>query len=340
MSPLEPLLGKTLAELEAIAASLAMPTFAAKQMAHWLYQKRVPNITDMTNISSSHRAALAEKYEVGLRHPLSAQASRDGTKKYLFSVAGEKAAHIESVFIPDGDRATLCISSQAGCRMGCRFCMTARMGFVQQLSSGDIISQIFGIAESPQLSNLVFMGMGEPLDNADELLKALNIITAPWGMAWSPTRVTVSTIGLLPALRRFLDESRCHLALSLHNPFADERRELVPMQKAFPIADTLAEIRRHDWRGQRRVSFEYILFAGLNDTPQHATALARLLQNLECRINLIRFHQIPDSPLRGTPTAGIERFRDTLQSKGFTATIRASRGEDILAACGMLALAG
>ncbi len=331
-----PLIGKTLAELEQVTAEIGMPRFAAKQMADWLYKKRVANIADMSNISARHRELLAEHYSVGLHAPGNAQASKDGTRKYLFEVAGEKQSCIEAVAIPDGDRVTLCVSSQAGCKMGCTFCMTARMGFLQNLTSAEIINQIFSVSESAQLSNLVFMGMGEPMDNLDNVLKSLEIITAPWGMAWSPTRVTVSTIGVMPALQRFLDESKCHLAVSLHSPFDAERRELMPMQKAYPIEKTIDLIRRYDWTGQRRVSFEYIMFSGVNDTPRHAAALAKMICDFECRVNLIRFHQIPDSPLKGSTMPAVEKFKEMLLQKGVNTTIRSSRGEDILAACGML----
>jgi 23S rRNA (adenine2503-C2)-methyltransferase len=332
------LLGKTLAGLEQVAADLSMPRFAAKQMADWLYKKRAADVAGMSNLSAKHRAALAERYEVGLRTFSASQKSVDGTEKYLFEVGDEKKACVESVLIPEAGRTTLCLSSQAGCRMGCKFCMTARMGFRRHLTSGEIINQIFSIPGSDAHSNLVFMGMGEPMDNIGSVLESLEVITAPWGMAWSPTRVTVSTIGALPALRRFLDESRCHLAVSLHSPFASERRALMPMQNTFPVEETIALIRRYRWAGQRRVSFEYIMLAGVNDTPRHATALAHLLGNVECRVNLIRFHQIPDSPLKGSSMQAIEKFRGLLLQKGIATTIRNSRGEDILAACGMLSV--
>ncbi|MDR0711579.1 MAG: 23S rRNA (adenine(2503)-C(2))-methyltransferase RlmN [Prevotellaceae bacterium] len=330
------LLGKTLADLEQVAADLSMPKFAARQMADWLYKKRATDIGSMSNLSARHRAMLAERYDVGLRPFSAEQKSKDGTRKYLFGVGGEKGAHVEAVFIPEAERATLCLSSQAGCPMGCKFCMTARMGFRHNLTSGEIINQIFSIPGSDKLSNLVFMGMGDPLNNIGSLQKSLEVITAPWGMAWSPTRVTVSTIGVLPALQHFLDESRCHLAVSLHSPFADERRELMPMQKAFPLEEVIELIRRYSWTGQRRVSFEYILFDRVNDTPRHAAALARLLGDFECRVNLIRFHRIPDSPLQGSSVQAIEKFKEMLLRKGVVTTIRSSRGEDILAACGML----
>lgn len=331
------LLGKTLSELEQLVVELGMPKFTAKQLADWLYKKRVGSIAEMSNISTKNRDILSQHYEVGTHKPVKFQKSKDGTKKYLFQINEDgKESFIESVYIPDHDRATLCVSSQVGCKMGCTFCMTARMGFVQHLTTMDILNQVFSIDESEKLTNLVYMGMGEPMDNVDEVLKSLEVITEPWGIGWSPTRVTVSTIGVVKEMKRFLDESRCHLAVSLHSPFAEERRTLMPIQKAYPLEEVIKLIRQYDWSGQRRVSFEYIMFAGVNDTPKHAEELAKLLNDLECRVNLIRFHQIPDSSLKGSAMPIIERFKDILLRKGVITTIRSSRGEDILAACGML----
>ena len=340
----ERLLGKTLPELQEIASREGLPGYAGKQLAQWLYQKRADSFEAMTNLSKSARAALSERYEVGRVHPVEAFTSSDGTRKYLFPTRVE-GAFIETVMIPqyeDGSegglaRATACVSSQIGCKMNCRFCMTGRGGFHGQLSAGEILNQLLGIDEADLLTNAVFMGMGEPLDNWSEVSRALEIITADWGLGWSPKRVTLSTIGVLPNLRRFLDESRCHLAVSLHNPFPAEREALMPVQKGWPLADVLALIRQYDFTGQRRVSFEYTMFAGVNDTPRHADALARLLRGIPCRVNLIRFHAIPDSPLRTSGADAIAAFQARLQKAGITTTLRASRGEDILAACGLLA---
>ena len=338
------LLGKTLPELQDIAQREGLPGYAGKQMAQWLYGKRVASIEEMTNLSKAVRATLSERYEVGRIRPLEAFTSSDGTRKYLFPTRVE-GKFIETVMIPqyeDGSegglaRATACVSSQIGCKMNCRFCMTGRGGFHGQLTAAEILSQLMDIDEADQLTNVVFMGMGEPLDNWDEVSRALEIITAEWGLGWSPKRVTLSTIGVLPNLRRFLDESRCHLAVSLHNPFPAEREALMPVQKGWPLAEVLSLIRQYDFSGQRRVSFEYTLFADVNDTPRHAEALARLLRGIPCRVNLIRFHAIPDSPLRTADAASITSFQARLQKAGITTTLRASRGEDILAACGMLA---
>ena len=333
----EPLFGKAYNELLELVKQLGMPSFTAKQLADWLYKKRVADIDQMTNISAKGRAALSERYVAGFTAPVDVQQSADGTKKYLFPVSD--SCFIESVMIPDGDRATLCVSCQAGCKMGCKFCMTARQGFQYNLTGGEIVNQLASISESEQLTNVVYMGMGEPFDNIDEVLKSLDIITADWGYAWSPKRVTVSSIGVIPGLRRFLDESKCHLAISLHNPFADERKELMPMQKAYPIEDVIGLIKGYDFTHQRRVSFEYIMFNGINDTMRHAEKLAQLLKGLECRVNLIRFHPIPDSDLRSSDERTIEQLQQYLMKKGVVTTVRASRGMDILAACGMLSTA-
>lgn len=340
----EPLLGKNLAELKEVAASLGLRSFAGGQIAAWLYQKGAVSFDEMTNLSKEARAALAERYEVGRVFPAGNLTSSDGTRKYLFPTSVE-GKYVETVMIPeyeDGSeggiaRATVCVSSQVGCKMNCSFCMTGRGGFHGNLSAAEIISQFLSIDEAGILTNAVFMGMGEPLDNWENVKRVLDILTSDWGFGWSPKRITVSTIGVIPNLKRFLDESRCHLAVSLHNPFPDQRAALMPVEKGFHIEDVLDLIRHYDFSGQRRVSFEYTMFAGVNDTKQHCDALLRLLKGLECRVNLIRFHAIPDSPLRTSAPEAIEAFRTRLVRGGVTATLRASRGEDIMAACGLLA---
>ena len=328
------LLGMAPAEIKEVVKELALPAFTANQIVGWLYKKKVADIESMTNLSKVTRTLLSESYEVGGFSPLEKHLSSDGTKKYLFpSVNGTP---VESVMIPEEERRTICVSSQSGCKMACRFCMTGRMGFRGNLTAGEIISQFINIEESDDLTNAVFMGMGEPLDNYDQVIKAIDIITSDWGFGWSPKRITLSSIGVTTALKSFLDNSKCHLAISLHNPFDQERLEIMPMQKAWPITKTMELIREYDFSGQRRVSFEYIMFDGVNDSKRHADALTRMLRGLECRVNLIRFHEIPDSNLRTSPMPVIEKFRERLNKSGIMATIRASRGEDIMAACGML----
>ncbi|CDN31678.1 Ribosomal RNA large subunit methyltransferase N [Mucinivorans hirudinis] len=329
------LLGKSLHELTEIALSFGLKRFAGAQLARWLYPSRAVSFEQMSNISASVRAMLGEKFRVGRQESREVAISRDGTKKYLFETADGN--FIESVYIPDNERHTLCISSQAGCRMGCRFCMTARMGFRGQLSAGEIVNQIMSVAEAEQLTNIVYMGMGEPLDNVDNVLRSIEIMTASWGFAWSPTRITLSTIGVLPSLERFLNECKVNLAVSLHSPFDGERTKLMPMQKAYPIGKVLEVLKSYDWRGQRRLTFEYILFEGVNDRREDINELIKLLKGLECRVNLIRFHAIPDSDLRGVSAEKLSWFNGELNSAGIRTTTRSSRGEDILAACGLLA---
>lgn len=334
MADTEYLYGRTPDELAALCRELGMPRFAAGQLARWLYGRHEEDPQRMSDIAAAHRETLGRRFGRALSAPVRVSESVDGTKKYLFRT--HRGAYIESAYIPDGERATLCVSSQAGCRMGCRFCATGRQGLQHSLTAAEILNQIVSLPERDRLTNLVFMGMGEPLDNLDEVLRALGIITAPWGFGWSPTRVTVSTAGVVPQLRRFLEATKVHLAVSLHNPFADERAAIMPVEKAWPIAKTAAILRDYDFTHQRRVSFEYILMEGLNDSPRHIRELCRLLDGIKCRINLIRFHKIPGSPYFSPDDAGMIRFRDALTARGIQTTIRASRGEDIQAACGLL----
>lgn len=328
------LYGKTLNELIAVAKRLRMPGFAARQIADWLYKKEISSISEMTNLSLNMREALQADYDLGLSAPVSMRESRDGTKKYLYKVLDNK--YIETAYIPEDDRATICVSSQSGCKMGCVFCMTGKQGFQGNLSSNEILNQFRSLPEFSSLTNMVYMGMGEPLDNINEVLKSLEIMTAGWAYGWSPTRITVSTVGMVSTIKQFLEQSRCHLAVSLHSPFDEERRKLMPVQRTNTIKEVLDIIRNFDFSSQRRVSFEYILFKGLNDTPAHIKELARILNGIKCRINIIRFHHIPGSEFGSPGTEDTVRFRDALNAKGIVATIRSSRGEDINAACGLL----
>ena len=328
------LLGLTLDELKAVATEVGLPSFAAKQMAEWIYSKHVRSIDEMTNLSLKGRSALAEHYEIGCVPPCDSQQSIDGTAKYLFPT--ESGQKVECVFIPDGDRATLCVSSQVGCRMGCRFCMTGRQGFGGNLSVTDILNQVYSVPGSELLTNIVFMGQGEPLDNLDAVLKATQLLTDANGWAWSPKRITVSTVGIRKGVERFLNESDCHLAISLHNPFHEERLAMMPAEKANDTRELLELLSKQDWSHQRRLSFEYIVFGGLNDSERHAKELVRLLSPIECRVNLIRFHEIPDTPYKGASEEKMIWLRDYLTKHGVTTTIRASRGQDIFAACGLL----
>ncbi len=336
-TPRYTLYGSTLDQLKTLAEELGLSRFTHKQVARWLYTRFVDDIESMTDLSKSARAALAANCTLGLSAPLKVSVSADGTKKYLFATA--EGEYIESALIPDGERMTLCVSSQAGCKMGCKFCATGRMGFRHNLSATEIINQVISIPERDRLTNIVFMGMGEPLDNIDNVLRALDILTSEWGMAWSPTRITVSTAGVARTLPRLLDEQKVHIAVSLHNPFPEERREIMPIENSYSIVEVCNILRRYDFTHQRRVSFEYIVLEDKNCSPRHIKELCRLLDGIKCRINLIRFHRIPDSPFFSPPLDRIIEFRDTLTRRGIQTTLRASRGEDIEAACGLLSTA-
>ena len=337
------LLGMTLAELKDVAKSLGMPAFTGGQMAQWLYVKHAESIDDMTNLSKQGRERLKEEYEVGSMAPVDCQCSQDGTIKYMFPVRcsglADKPRYVETVFIPDDDRATLCVSCQVGCKMNCLFCQTGKQGFEGSLTAADILNQIYALPERDRLTNIVFMGQGEPMDNLDAVLKATEVLTADWGWAWSPKRITVSSVGIRGKLKRFLDVSQCHVAISLHSPLHEQRAELMPAERGMSISEVVELLRGYDFAHQRRLSFEYIVFGGVNDSLRHAKAIVELLRGLDCRINLIRFHQIPNVPLHGADEDTMLRLRDFLTAHGIFTTIRASRGQDIYAACGLLSTA-
>ncbi len=327
----------TVAELKDVARSLGMPAFTGGQMAQWLYQRHVKTIDEMTNLSKANREKLKASYTIGCAAPHDAQYSKDGTIKYLFPTQSGKS--VETVFIPDGDRATLCVSSQVGCKMNCLFCQTGKQGFEGSLSASDILNQIYSLPEVDRLTNIVFMGQGEPMDNLDNVLRATEVLTADYGWAWSPKRITVSSVGVKNKLKRFLDESECHVAISLHSPIPEQRSQLMPAERGMSITDVVSLLHQYDFTHQRRLSFEYIVFGGVNDSMTHAREIVKLLEGLECRVNLIRFHQIPDVPLHGAEERKMESFRDYLTKHGVFTTIRASRGQDIYAACGLLSTA-
>ena len=362
------LMGLTSAELKEVARELGMPAFTGGQIARWLYQQHVTDIDEMTNISKVNRERLKEHYIVGAMLPLDCQRSKDGTIKYLFPVRksdyseysensensdySENSEHsensespesptkfVETVFIPDGERATLCVSCQVGCKMNCLFCQTGKQGWEGNLTVADILNQIYALPERERLTNIVFMGQGEPMDNLDAVLKATEILTADDGYQWSPKRITVSSVGVRGKLKRFLDESQCHVAISLHSPLHEQRLTLMPAEKAMPIEETVALLKQYDFTHQRRCSFEYICFGGLNDSMVYAREILKLLQGLECRVNLIRFHEIPGVDLPGSNEKRMESLRDYLTAHGIMTTIRASRGQDIFAACGLLSTA-
>jgi len=346
-------IGRSLAELQELALSLGLKKFVGKQLAEWLYQKKITAFEQMTNLSLSARSVLAEHYQLGRCSFETELISADGTRKYLFPVLSSSSSarqYVEAVYIPEADRATLCVSTQVGCKMGCHFCMTGKLGFHGQLLAADILNQIFTIDTHVQqlglqaLTNIVVMGEGEPCDNIEQVLQALSVMTSDWGCAWSPRRITVSSVGYLPGLTQLLDLTECHIAISLHNAVPEERQSIMPIEKVYPIEQVIAHLRQYDFAHQRRLSFEYICFGLRNTDLRHAMAIRRLLDGLDARVNLIRFHQASsDSAIQNTssdmPSSDESQMvwlRDYLTENGLTTTIRRSRGEDIFAACGML----
>ena len=331
------LLGLTLDELTSLVQELGEPKYRAKQLAEWLYVKRATTLDEMTNLPKVLRSKLESCCTIGRSPVALTQVSRDGTEKYLFRKPDRPEQTFETVYIPEEDgRATLCISSQVGCRMGCRFCATGQMGFHGHLTAADVINQVLSVPHSDALTNVVFMGMGEPLDNYKVVASVLEIMTSDYGLAWSPKRITVSTVGPRVGLTRFLDEQRANLAVSLHSPFPEERAEIMPVEGLFPIEEVIDTLGKYDFSGQRRLSFEYIVFGGLNDDLRHAKALVELIRPLRSRVNLIPYHPIDGLPYHASDRAVIEHFAEYLNAHGVIATIRRSRGQDIDAACGML----
>ena len=334
----------TLKDLEGVAKQGGMPRFVAKQIADWIYAKRVTSFDEMVNISKKNKGWLEENFVIGREKPVRSSKSADGTVKYLFDAGGGN--RVESVMIPDKERATLCVSSQAGCKMNCYFCATGKLGFRGNLTAAQIMNQILSMPirmnktggnEQGELTNIVFMGMGEPLDNFTEVLKAIEILTSPWGLAWSPKRITVSTVGKLPQLKELLDKTSVHVAISVHTADLAQRESMMPAQKAFPLQSVMKLLQSYDFSGQRRLTLEYIMWRGVNDDVAHANMLIKLIGSLECRVNLIRFHKVPGVDLHPASEDRMMMFRNILNEHGVKATIRASRGEDIEAACGMLA---
>ncbi len=334
----------TLKDLEGVAKEGGMPRFVAKQIADWIYAKRVTSFDEMANISKKNKSWLEENFVIGRERPVSSSKSADGTVKYLFDAGGGN--RVESVMIPDKERATLCVSSQAGCKMNCYFCATGKLGFRGNLTAAQIMNQVLsmpirmnktGGSEQGELTNIVFMGMGEPLDNFPEVLKAIEILTSPWGLAWSPKRITVSTVGKLPQLKELLDKTNVHVAISVHTADLAQRESMMPAQKAFPLQNVIKLLQSYDFSGQRRLTLEYIMWRGVNDDVAHANMLIKLIGSLDCRVNLIRFHKVPGVDLHPASEDRMMMFRNILNEHGVKATIRASRGEDIEAACGMLA---
>ncbi len=321
--------------------------FRGNQLYNWIYRRNASSVADMANLPERFRNRLAARFgieAVGRSRPTSLRTSEDGTRKYLFGVFGT-GLRVESAIIPEGNRLTLCLSTQVGCRRGCRFCQTGRQGFDANLTPGDILNQYLSLPERDAITSVVYMGMGEPLDNLEATLRSLELLTDADGIGMGAGRITLSTVGIHPGLRQFLDAFGVNLALSLHSPFAEERRDLMPVEEAHPAAQSLQLLRSRREDLRRKLSVEYTLFAGVNDTIRHARELARQLAGLRVRVNLIPYHPIDgaapgDATLRPSGPDSIHAFQEELTSRGLRTFVRRSRGQDISAACGMLSTAG
>jgi len=332
--PKQKLLGFSKDDCALFAKEHGLQAFRAKQLYDWLYAKAAFDFSAMTNLPLTLREQLGHHCEVGRVAPSAQSSSSDGTKKYLYDA--DQGRLIEAAYIPEPERATLCVSTQAGCKMGCLFCATGRQGFQGNLDAGAIVNQLLSLPERKTVTNLVYMGMGEPMDNIDAVLKSLSLFTDPDGIGISAHKITVSTIGIIPGMERFIAESQANLAISLHATNDLDRRALMPVQQVYPIADVLSVLKTADWSGTRRLSFEYIMFAGINDHEAKARELVKLVNGLSCRVNLIHYHGVPGNDLQGSSRQTMENFQNFLKEKGIVTTIRRSRGEDIQAACGLL----
>ncbi len=321
--------------LRAFIQRLEMPRYRANQIAEWLYRHHADSLDQMTNVSLTDRRRIAELAEVRVSSPTDCKVSADGTKKYAFTTDGGDV--VESALIPEGERMTLCISSQVGCRVGCTFCATGAMRLRGNLSAGEILNQYRSIPEREHITNVVYMGMGEPLDNLNAVVDSVELLTSPHGYGLSNRRVTLSTVGKPAPLARLLKRCDVRLAVSLHTPFQQQRRELMPGTRGYDLNELVAMLRERAREDRRRVSFEYVMLHDINDSLSHADATAQLLSGMHTRVNLIPFHPWPGNDMQPSSPARIERFRAQLERHGLTATVRATRGLDIEAACGLLA---
>ncbi len=329
----------TKTDLEAWLVEHGEKPYRAAQILKWVYQRGATTFDEMSDLSLALRAKLAQAFSVDRLSCARTTQASDGTRKFLFALADNR--HIESVLIPADDRLTLCISSQVGCAMGCRFCATAQVRPVRDLTETEILSQIWEVQQAlpaeHKLTNLVFMGMGEALANYDHVVKALNVITADWGLNFSPRRVTVSTVGLVPQMHRLLTETNVNLTVSLTATTNELRNSLMPINRRFPLEQLLSACRTLPMSPRKRVTFAYTMLKDVNDSSEDARRLTRLLHGLRAKVNLIPFNPFPGSPFLSSPRSQIDQFRQILLDKGIHATIRESRGQDAQAACGQLA---
>jgi 23S rRNA (adenine2503-C2)-methyltransferase len=334
----------SLAELEALLRSLGEPAFRAKQIYEWIWKHKKFSFEEMTNVSKDLRQKLSADYAIVAPKIVHTEQSEDGTRKFLLALEDGKT--VETVWIPreDQGRVTVCISTQVGCKMGCKFCLTAQQKTERNLSAGEIAGQILVLPENEKVTNVVVMGMGEPFDNYDNLMGGLSILQDPTAMGLGSARITVSTSGLVPAIHRFARESKCRLAVSLNAPNDKVRSEIMPINKAYPLAVLLGALKEISGRNYPRlrkkdfqVTFEYILMENLNDSVEDARELVRITRGLPCKINLLLYNENPNTPFKRPATERVAAFQEVLSRAGLLNFVRRSRGRDISAACGQLA---
>ena len=304
-------------------------------VAGLLYKKGSAALEKSARIPQRLKKYLSEIAQTGIYLPVRSAESADGTIKYLFESPDRKK--FESVFIPDKKRKTVCVSTQSGCRMGCLFCVTGRYGFYGDLSAGDIVNQVISLQHNGKITHVVFMGMGEPMDNPYNVLKACRILTAEWGLAISPANITVSSVGITPAIKDFLERSDCNLALSLYSPFHEERRKAIPAENVYPVKEILNIMSRYPMKRKRRMTLAYVMISGINDTDRHLEELIKIAGGTQIRINLLPFHAIPGDDKRSSSEERLQFFKHNLIKSGISASVRKSRGADISAVCGLLA---
>lgn len=328
------LFGLKLSELQDIVDSEGFPRFSAKQLTDWIYRKQICDFDLMSNLSLQQRIILKSKYTVSPNQFSQIAESVDGTKKYLFPI--ENSNSVEAVSIPDNERLTICISSQAGCTLGCKFCQTGKMKFGKNLTSSEILSQLTTLPDFEDITNIVFMGMGEPLLNFENVKNTVEILTSTWGFGMSKTRITLSTVGIIPELEKFMENPFCELAISLHNPFHEERLKIMPIENKYPISEVINSLKKIDSGELKKISFEYIVFKNYNHSNEHVNQIAKLLNGLPAKINLMNYHKIEGLDYESPSREEMEVFQQKLMQKGITTTIRKSKGIDIAAACGLL----
>lgn len=325
--------GSDLIDIEGFLGSLGIDKRYSRRLLYWVYRRGIKSFREINDIPSNILDILTEKAVTGLSEPIASEVSSDGSVKYLFTTPGN-LTH-ETVWLPDGKRRTVCVSVQSGCRMGCRFCATGKNGWGGDLTAGQIINQVISIPH--EVTHIVMMGMGEPGDNISEVIRACHVLTAEWGLAAGRSRITVSTVGITPAVVRLLEETECNITLSLHSPFPDERRIVIPAEVRWPFAETLSLLKQYDNRRKRRFTVAYVMVEGINDTRRHLDELKALLSGSGIRVNLLPYHPLEGDDARSSAMDVMMRFKHELVTSGTGASVRKSRGADIDAACGMLA---